>query len=178
MLWWVSCLLCTVAGDLISGVYIWGPSGLDPEETLNLVVGTHLELSFVRVDFIDGELVVDGVQRGSSWDFAESFCSLMLPAVVRDFLTTNNIDISRDVKLIEVTNAARPREAGFRCYSRMINEFGFQVETNDWNLIIGRPDGVVPPSIGTSSELQLSLLAQVRTKRIFFPLDTYLSRFF
>jgi hypothetical protein len=108
------------------GVYIWGPHGEPiPKNVDRIGLDSDPDLSVVRLLHVRDKLVIDLVKRGADWPEDESFCSLMLPAAIRDFIQQRELDISTDIKAFWVVNVSEPPEAGCKCYTRTMLGFGF-----------------------------------------------------
>ena len=109
----------------LDAVYVWGSKYLSDDELKELTAADKAEMSFIRVGNRGSTLVIDSVQRGSDWSASKSFCSLLLPAVIRDYIESRRIDFESEIMRIKVINAATPRVAGCKCYARTMIEFGF-----------------------------------------------------
>jgi hypothetical protein len=153
-----------------SYTFVWGPEDEYPSFVLDrLSLGSFPELSFIKLDFIEATLIINMVQRGTGWPKGQSFCSLVLPASIREFLSVRGINTGTEWKQISVINFAEPRIAGCKCYSRVMSTFGFDLvngipaeqfcslpEPND--IMSATRSGAVKTEMGVSSETQLEIL--------------------
>jgi hypothetical protein len=92
----------------------------------DLDIDPSLPQGFIQLEGDSQELEICLVQRPKHWDANSAFCSSMLPAAVRDFYTATGISIE-GVRRIKVLNSASPREAGCRCYVKLMVSLGFNV---------------------------------------------------
>ena len=105
-----------------TGTYVWGNEG--SEVPLPLAIGEAPNLSFIELLYNGDMVLIDLVQRGTDWKEGDSFCSLMLPAVVRDFISSISVNITQVGAIVAVNTAARVKQA-CRCYTGTMMEFGF-----------------------------------------------------
>ena len=186
MNWFVFLSLLVSGSAKMVGVYVWGPTELDSETIENSNMLFMDAYSFIRLVIDDTNwLKIDIVQRGTEWPQNVSFCSLMVPAVIRDFLKRLNRSF---LKGIEVWNGSMTLEIACRCYASVLKNFGFNelngvvyseprkycdkhktapqdywlVEESD--VMIGRPTS---PIIGESTEEQNALLRHTTHIHIF-----------
>ena len=104
--------------------YVWGPPTLSERDLVPKLLGHHPDHSMIHLAYMDDTLIIDLVQRGKKWG-PTSFCSVMLPATIRDFFSRINVSIESQVEAILVVNAAVPKAAGCKCYARTMIELGF-----------------------------------------------------
>jgi hypothetical protein len=164
------------------GIYIWGPSqDLLPDPVSSLSLGSNGELSFIELLYDGkGTLMIHLVKRGTDWPEEESFCSQMLPAVIRDFFTRKSFDIRTQLEEIWAMNFSNPPIAGCRCYTRTMVEFGFDTindeytsdalefcinETGKEIVLRGVPSDKSRVQIGVSTPKQLENLASALFRR-------------
>ncbi len=168
-------LLQTVSASSsdLSGVYVWGSaaSSIAAETVRGLSLeGTEPRLSFIELFCTSkGTLYINLVRRGSEWPADESFCSLLLPAAIRDFFKRRGLSVLTDLKRIWVMNVSQPLRAGCRCYTKTMVEFGFDLINGEFRsdnfcdgpleagtLLKAEPSGTI--MVGVSSPKQISYL--------------------
>jgi hypothetical protein len=121
----------------VGSTYIWGPS--TPTGSRDFPIPTHVSLeshptlSVIQLRIIrETAITIHLVKRGTDWPEDESFCSQMLPAVVRDFVARKELDIS-SLKEINVVNVSDPPIWGCICYTRTMLEFGFNTVNEEYS---------------------------------------------
>ena len=171
MFWWIAQLLLSSVSGLKSyyGTYMWDIS----EKPSGFGLMDYPSSSFIVLHHYDEKVRIHQVKRGMKW-IGGSFCSRMLPAVLRDFLS----QIQAPLIAIEVFNMADPVMAGCRCYTRAMREMGFtKINDQDINSDICKLNdgmrGLMTASdrneqlqVNNSSEEQILILNQVSHKKI------------
>ena len=90
----------------------------------NFDLGILPSVGFVRLVATPASLTIDLVQKPRNWD--GRFCSVMLPATVRQLYTNSGFDIQL-LENVDVLNLADPRIAGCRCYVALMLAMGMTV---------------------------------------------------
>jgi hypothetical protein len=152
-----------------SRTYIWDPRS--SSEVRNPKIIPEDEVSLITLSMEGRTLLIHQVMKGRGWPSKEdSFCSLMLPAVIRNFLNHHHLRLQDDVDNILVWNFANPPIAGCKCYTRTMISFGYDIinglkyqngddfcrSDQDTYIIRARSSGT--PMSGESSQKQLEYL--------------------
>jgi hypothetical protein len=95
-------------------------------DTESLSVDYPENASFIQLEHLYGDLVIHLVHRGTNWPKDSSFCKVMLPAVISQFLEKEELRLGNDIRRIKVCNVADPRIAGCKCYVRLMVDLGFR----------------------------------------------------
>ena len=158
-----------------SGLYVWGPEKNFKLKPSELAIGRRPELSFIDLFYGDGTLIIFQVQRGRGWPAGESFCSLMLPATIRDYLEKLNVDLETALREISVVNIADSEIAGCKCYLSTMRAFGFDIingqshndpsycSSSEYELVITGTSSSSPRR-GENSEQQLLYLSRAKLR--------------
>lgn len=177
-MWILAFLLVLLVSSGNSGLaqrrmYAWVPPGsaalLELARARNPM---RPDVSLITLILFDRVLQIHQVVRGTTWPVEEpSFCSLMLPAAIRDFVFQRGLTLERDVDEILTINAANPEIVGCRCYARTLISLGFDLingslfpsseefcSSDQYSPVI-RASASSIPTIGVSSEKQLKYIA-------------------
>jgi hypothetical protein len=121
-------LITAVFGSDISYEVAWVWGEPIPEEAIwGVNQMGNPKSSYIRLDYDRNRVMIDMVKIGGNWDRTYPFCKEMLPATMQSFIQMHYLTIGRNLTKIEVYNAAVPREAGCRCYVRVMMKFGFRL---------------------------------------------------
>jgi hypothetical protein len=112
-------------------IYTWifGKTKYVDQFVENLDIDPNLSQGFIQLAGDGKSLEITLVQRPRDWKQGTPFCSRMLPAAVRDLYAMAGMDVTK-LERIEVENVAKPKEAGCKCYVRLMLAMGLNVIGN------------------------------------------------
>jgi hypothetical protein len=89
----------------------------------NLDIDARISAGFIQLSGTEEHLHISLVQRPQRWPDGSRFCAPILRAAVREFYERSGFELSKLVS-VSVNNFANPREAGCRCYVRLMIQMG------------------------------------------------------
>ena len=120
----LSLMLGLAAGLEVATIWVFGPVVDLKKFAKNPSLESTESPGFIKLSFDGSRLEIELVRRPSAWPDTHRFCSVMLPAAVHEFFALNRQFSVSQIDEIGVVNLARPREAGCRCYTRLMLAMG------------------------------------------------------